>query len=278
MRVASANILHGVDIRSLERGQTELTAEHVDLEAVAAWLAQLDADVIALQEVDAHQERSGDVDQVAWLADRLGYDGRFVPALWGSPDTTWEEVRHATDVTSQPAYGVGLLSRVGLHDVQRTRLPYGGPGSREPGASPTNPGVDREPRVAATAVTDNGLRVATTHLSYMFWRAVPQLGHAIRAASVDHDGPSILIGDLNLPMWGGWLALHAWGLHPWRWPRLATTQNGWAYVPAEATYPAWNPRLQLDQIYIRRLSEPTAVQIGPAGPSDHLPVIVDLEM
>ena len=46
------------------------------------------------------------------------------------------------------------------------------------------------------------LRVTTTHLSYMFWWAVPQLGRALRAATAGHDGPGILVGDVNLPMWG----------------------------------------------------------------------------
>ena len=276
MRVASANILHGVDVRTLSRGQTELTADHIDLEAVADWLTALDADVVALQEVDAFQTRSGGIDQVAWLARRLGYEGRFVPALWGSPDTEWEEVDDTSVVAEQPGYGLGLLSRVGLHDVTRTRLPYGGAGSRQPGASPTNPGVDREPRVAVTALTDDGTRVATTHLSYMFWRAIPQLGHAIKAAATGHDGPTVFIGDLNLPMWGGWLALNAWGLQPWAWPHLATKASGWRYLPGQATYPSWNPKIQLDQVYVRGVGDTVTVRTGPAGPSDHLPVIVDL--
>ncbi|MGI9018541.1 MAG: endonuclease/exonuclease/phosphatase family protein [Euzebya sp.] len=276
MRIASCNLLHGIDVRKVSSAQTVITPDHIDLEAVADWIVGLDADVVALQEVDAFLDRSAGLDQTAWLAQRLGYEGVFAPAVMGSPDVSWQEVPHTGLHDGAGGYGLGLLSRVGLADVVRTRLPYGGPGTREPGGSPTNPGVDREPRVTLSATVGDDLRVSTTHLSYMFWRAVPQLGRAMEAAADGHDGPGIFLGDLNLPMWGGWLALHAWGLHPWGWPRTATRSHGWRYLPGQATYPSWKPRLQLDQAYARHVSRPITVTVGPAGPSDHLPLIVSL--
>lgn len=275
MRIASCNLLHGIDVRTLSRGQTSIAAHHIDLTATAEWIAGLDADVVALQEVDARLERSGGVDQVAWLADRLGYQGVFGPALMGSPDTSWAEVGEGGLMAGDGGYGVGLLSRIGLRDVVRTRLPYGGPGSREPGASPTNPGMDTEPRVVLSATVDGDMRVSTTHLSYMFWRAVPQLGRALEAAAADHEGRGVFVGDVNLPMWGGWLALHAKGLHP-GWPVPATRANGWRYHTGAATYPSWKPRLQLDQVFLRHIHHPARISAGPRGPSDHLPLVVDL--
>lgn len=274
MKVVSCNLLHGIDVRTLSRGQTSIGHEHINLEAVAQWIEGLDADVVALQEVDCRLERSGEEDQTAWLAQRLGYQGVFGPAVMGSPDVSWEEVPPDGLPNGQGGYGIGLLSRVGLDDVTRVRLPHGGAGTREPGASPTNPGMDNEPRVTLSATVGDGLRVSTTHLSYMFWRAIPQLGRAMEAAATGHDGPGVFLGDLNLPMWGGWLALHAWGLHPWGWPRLATTAQGWRYLPGQATYPSWKPRLQLDQAYVRHIDAPVTVSVGTAGPSDHLPLIV----
>jgi endonuclease/exonuclease/phosphatase family metal-dependent hydrolase len=276
VRIASCNLLHGIDVRRLSRGQTAIRPEHIDLEAVACWIDLLDADVVALQEVDTLLERSGGVDQVAWLADRLGYEGMFVPALMGSPDTEWHEVPDDGLPDDRGGYGIGIMSRVGLVDVTRHRLPHGGPGTRVPGASPTNPGVDNEPRVALSATVGDGLRVSTTHLSYMFWRAIPQLGRALQAAATDHDGPGVFLGDLNLPRWGGWLALHGRGLHPWGWPDLATRRHGWRYVPGEATYPSWKPRIQLDQTYVRHITRPVVTAVGPAGPSDHLPLILGI--
>lgn len=278
MRLASCNILHGVDVRRLSRDTTAVGPDDVDLHAVADWIGDLDADVVALQEVDHRLGRSGGVDQLRWLSDRLGYDGVFGAALHGNPDVTWEEVPEEGLPPDEPGYGVALLSRVGLRDVSSTRLPYGGPGTREPGASPTNPGMDREPRVALSATVGANLRVTTAHLSYMFWQAVPQLGRAMRAAAngAAAQQPGVLVGDLNLPLWGGWLALSARGLNPVSWPREATRSNGWRHLRGEATYPAWNPRVQLDQVYVRNIPGDVAVQVGPAGPSDHLPLIVDL--
>ncbi|CAN5187534.1 endonuclease/exonuclease/phosphatase family protein [soil metagenome] len=276
MRIASCNLLHGIDVRTLSRGQTQIDAGHIDLDAVAEWIAGLDADVVALQEVDACLDRSGGVDQVAWLAERLGMEGTFAPALMGSPDTAWEEAPAGVLPAGAGGYGIGLLSRVGLRDVVRTRLPHGGPGSREPDASPVNPGVDNEPRVAVSATVDGDVRVSTTHLSYMFWRAIPQLGRAMEAAADGHGGRGVFLGDFNLPMWGGWLALHARGLHPWGWPAGATRARGWRYLPGQATYPSWKPRLQLDQAYVRNVGRPVRVSVGPRGPSDHLPLVLEL--
>ena len=58
MRVATWNLLHGLDIRT----------GRIDLGAVAAAIDALDVDVLAVQEVVREQRRSGAVDQVADLA------------------------------------------------------------------------------------------------------------------------------------------------------------------------------------------------------------------
>ena len=64
LRVAAYNIKHG-------RGMDD----RIDLPRIAEALRALDADVIALQEVDNATERSGGVDQVGRLAELLGYAG-----------------------------------------------------------------------------------------------------------------------------------------------------------------------------------------------------------
>ena len=68
LRVVAYNIKHG-------RGMDD----RVDLQRVAGVLQRLDADVITLQEVDDRTERTGGVDQVAVLADALGYRGFHGP-------------------------------------------------------------------------------------------------------------------------------------------------------------------------------------------------------
>ncbi len=76
LRLATANILHG---RSLSDGL-------VDDDRMGAAIAALDADVIALQEVDAFQPRSNTVHQTALIAaasDTAHW--RFMPAISGEP-------------------------------------------------------------------------------------------------------------------------------------------------------------------------------------------------
>jgi len=68
LTVVAYNIRHG-------RGMDG----EVDLERIASVLRELDADVIALQEVDDRTERTGGVDQVAVLAELLGYEGFHGP-------------------------------------------------------------------------------------------------------------------------------------------------------------------------------------------------------
>jgi endonuclease/exonuclease/phosphatase family metal-dependent hydrolase len=250
LRIASYNLLHGIDLG--QRGT-------VDLHAAAAVIAELDADIVALQEVDRAQPRSGGVDQVAVLADALGHDGVFAPALMGSPDDRWTPAGDGDG--DGPAYGVGLLSRLPLTGVTRRRLPGGGPGARTHRASLRNPGWDREPRVALAAAAALGgrtLTVTVTHLSYLPWRAVRQLRSA---AAGDGAAPHVLVGDLNLPP----LAV-----------RAATP--AWQHAGGAAQFPSWGPRLQIHHVLLRGAVAADRVTVHGRSTSDHRPLVADLRL
>ena len=73
LRIATFNLLHGLDVRS----------NRVDLDAAAEAIDKLDADVVAVQEVDRGLGRTDELDQVAELAARLDRTGVFAPALLG---------------------------------------------------------------------------------------------------------------------------------------------------------------------------------------------------
>ncbi|WP_165492247.1 endonuclease/exonuclease/phosphatase family protein [Egibacter rhizosphaerae] len=247
MRLVTYNLLHGLRLDGGGR---------VDLEAAAQVIAGFDADVVALQEVDRGLSRSDGIDQVAWLADRLVVDGLFAPALLGDPDV--QRTTPNLGDPGGPGYGIGLLSRRPLGDVRSLRLPGGGDGRRRRPASPQRPGWDREPRVAVRAVVDGPLgpvAVTTTHLSYLPWRALRQLRHAARLAAAPR---AVLLGDLNLPT-----------------APVRRTLPRWHHVSAPATYPAWEPRMQADQILLRGLRA-LAADVVAETTSDHRALWVEV--
>lgn len=264
LRVASYNLLHGMSLPA--RGV-------VDLDAAAEVVAGLDADVVALQEVDRGLARSGGVDQVALLAERTGLHAVFAPALLGDPDRSWVALDGRADHGGE-AYGVGLLARGPLTDVQRVALPGGGDGVRVPGrGGPRNPGWDREPRVALRATVVHAGRpvtVATAHLSYLPWRGLAQLGAALRAVAAG-GGPALLVGDLNLPSWPVRAGVC-------RGRAGAAVADGWTHAGGAPTYPSWQPRIQVDQLLVRGGLRVVDVGVGAAGTSDHRPLHTTVEL
>ena len=97
-RVASYNIKHGLGMD-----------KEIDLERIGNVLKNLDADVIGLQEVDHLVARSGKVNQAAELGKQLGMHaafGSFFDLQGGQ-------------------YGMGILSRYPIQDVEDIALPEG---------------------------------------------------------------------------------------------------------------------------------------------------------
>jgi len=223
MRVATFNILHG-------RSPTD---DRVDIDRFVEAVGSLDADVLALQEVDRHQARSAGADLTALAADAIGAaDHRFVAALSGNPGATWI----AADGEEQPdaaAYGVALLSRYPVRAWEVVRLapaPFKVPmfvgGRRKPVV------VHDEPRVAVAATVDTPqgpMTIANTHLTFVSWWNRRQL-RTLRYSLVGCVEPLLLLGDLNM--------------NPARAERL----SGMRSLVTAPTFPADRPRQQLDHI------------------------------
>ncbi|CAA9362498.1 MAG: hypothetical protein AVDCRST_MAG93-7741, partial [uncultured Chloroflexia bacterium] len=81
------------------------------LEAIAEVIAAATPDIVALQEVDRYMERTGMVDQVAWLAERLGYHAAYGPAVSGE---------HFGG--NHGEYGLAVLSRWPIVEQERRLL------------------------------------------------------------------------------------------------------------------------------------------------------------
>ena len=148
-----------------------MSDDSVDVDRLASAVATLDADVLALQEVDRGQPRSHLADLTAVAAEAMGaVSHRFVAALSGTPGATWAAATE-DDVPGTASYGVALISRYPVRTWQTLRLPRIGfrfpmylPGPRKVIM------VEEEPRAAVIAHLDSPigpLIVANTHLSFV---------------------------------------------------------------------------------------------------------------
>jgi endonuclease/exonuclease/phosphatase family metal-dependent hydrolase len=256
VRLATFNLLHG---RSLSDGTV-----HAD--RVTAAVADLDADVLGLQEVDRAQPRSGLLDLTGIAAEALGAPShRFAAAVVGTPGETWQPWR-CDDDNAHPLYGIALVTRFPVRRWQITTLPGA------PIRSPVYTGdhglrlLKDEPRVLLAAVLDTPrgpLTVATTHLSFVPGWNLRQLRHAVRILRT-LPAPRILLGDLNMPCA----------------PVCAVT--GWRTLGRAPTFPSPSPRAQLDHILADprgrdRLGRVVQVCTPRAPVSDHRPLVVQLD-
>ena len=229
IRVVAYNIKHG-------RGMDGI----VDLERTAATLEALDADIIALQEVDELASRSGNVDQATWLAEQLGMHaafGAFMDFQGGR-------------------YGLAILSRQPIQSYEAWRLPNG-----------------NEPRVALAAriLAESG--EAFTAVSVHFdW--VKDDGYRFEQAQETIrriktlETPWIVLGDFNdVPGSRTMVAFEQIG-------RNALKPEG-----AAATFPSDQPRIEIDHIITGppdAWMPASAVVIPESRTSDHRPVMAEL--
>jgi endonuclease/exonuclease/phosphatase family metal-dependent hydrolase len=250
MRVATFNILHG---RSLDDGR-------VSVESLAGAVRDLDADVLALQEVDRSQPRSHGADLTAVAAEAMGaVDHRFVAALSGRAGSGWVAATGA-ELPDSPAYGIALLSRHPVTAWQVVRLPalpapvpLRHSGSRLPTL------VRDEARVAVTAAIEapeGQITVANTHLSFVHWSNRRQLRHLVRSLAPARR-PLVLLGDLNMG------------------PEPAASITGMRALALRPTFPADEPHGQLDHVLADGAVRAQGFEVRRMPLSDHRSLIVD---
>lgn len=242
------------------------------LAALADQIRDIDPDVIALQEVDLGQRRSGRLDQTAVLADLLGWDGHRFAATYAGPVVGLRRRPRRSALTGRADDVLGPLRALlgagpaGFGNALLTRLPVrawrvarlgrgpavltrrGGGRAFDPRSYALSTSTMRNMIAAQIDPVDGaggagGLAVASTHLATRTGTAAAQLA-AAWAALAALPGPHVLAGDLNL---------HAELLVP-----LGIARD----LGEGATYPSGAPARRIDHI----LTDP-----WPTG-ADGLPV------
>lgn len=252
MRVATFNILNG-------RSPAD---QQVHPNRFARAVKTLDADVLALQEVDRNQPRSAGADLTHVAAEAMGApEHRFVAALAGSPGATWI----AADGEEQPgdaAYGIALLSRYPVTSWQVIRLPAVPVRVPMRFSSRWRPElVHDEPRVAVAADIESPLgpiTVVCTHLSFIDWWNGRQLRLLTRGLA-HHRRPLLLAGDLNMPSPA---AVRITGMRP---------------LARHLTFPQDRPREQIDHVLADGRLRAVRSEAVELPVSDHRALVVDLD-
>lgn len=221
----------------------------LDLERVATVLEGTDAQVIGLQEVDRHWgERSENVDQAKWLAERLDMFYCYTANLDNPP---------AEGSTQNRQYGTAILSDFPLGNCTSTPL--------------TNHPKGEQRSLAQADLTVRGVpvRFYNTHLTHN-----SDEGREVQAREVNEvvaaDGrPAILVGDLNArpdkPVYQSFTKHLADA-----WPMVGEGDG--------FTFDSDNPKGRIDYILVSGQITPTSMSVVPTIASDHMPIVATLDL
>ncbi|WP_193106798.1 endonuclease/exonuclease/phosphatase family protein [Brachybacterium sp. FME24] len=234
-----------------------------DLERTIGVLRSLEADVIALQEVDRHWgERSEYRDLIGEIARDLGMRDLFAPIYSHEPEAPGDPRRE---------YGLAILSRfpvVASTNHELTRL-----STQDPDPDPD---AAKLPGFAEAVLEVKGARihVYSTHLDYRGDPTLREIQVAETQEILAADGPGasrILMGDLNAPP-------EAPELGP-LWSDLTDVWDA-AGAGEGLTYPAAAPTKRIDYVTVSAGIEVLAAHVAQDDlaleASDHRPVVADL--
>jgi endonuclease/exonuclease/phosphatase family metal-dependent hydrolase len=228
MRVMAYNIKHG-------RGMDG----RVDLERIARVIEAVKPDVVTLQEVDERCGRSGDVDEAAWLGERLGMTAIFGPFM------DYDGGR----------YGMALLSKWPIVAWENHELP---------------PGPEPRTVLAARLRVDRGVEVVVAGV-HLYGDGVQRMAQARAMLRIfeTESRPVILAGDFNSRPESPVMALLG---STWTNPDKGADRFTFDSVrpDREIDYILLRPGTRFEAPTVDVLVEPVA--------SDHRPLVLDTEL
>jgi endonuclease/exonuclease/phosphatase family metal-dependent hydrolase len=219
---------------------------------IARVLAQCDADIIALQELDVRRVRSGSIDQAHRIAQLLEMEYHF----------------HAALAIEEEQYGDAVLSRLPLRLVQAGRLPD------------APKGRPKEPRGAlwvAVEFKDRQLQVLNTHLGLGSRERLAQAEALLGDDWLENPacrGPLVLCGDLNArPRSMTYRRIAA---------KLRDAQSELEGHRSQSTWFSHYPLVRIDHVFVDERIKVVAAEVPRTSlarlASDHLPLIVEFRI
>ena len=270
----SWNLLHGQAIPPVPNQEWTQTL----ISATTQMAANYQPDFISIQEVDYLQPRSNNINQTKVIAENSGLKyWAYLPAIFGTPGESWKKVKNLeqsiitenSDIPVSKSYGIGIATNQKIVKLSVKKLGRSIIGM--PLLIPKDNGkgarfiyVKDEPRVALVAQLENGLTIATTHLSFVPGVNIFQLNR-LSSFLKKLPGEKILTGDLNLPA------------------NIPSKLSGFKSLAKIPTYPSWGEKIQFDYVMARsssvksgQISATLIKNNSKLNISDHSPIGVEI--
>jgi endonuclease/exonuclease/phosphatase family metal-dependent hydrolase len=270
MKITSWNIQHG----EVYPAGTEVNRAAEIRRTVEAF----DCDILLLQEVDHLNERSNFEEQTKEFAEIMqARHWVFAPSVWRKNDgwLDWPQSKGSdfpgfiteTITSTQPGYGISIISKIPIVKWERKELSKAFIGWRLPH---TSEGVTKKywvrdhARNALAAYFEDGTVIINSHLS---WEPIfrnhqlSQLKRWANQIAKDKSLRVIIAGDFNIR--------ESW--------EESVNSLRWRTLVKQLTFPVWEPDCQIDHFLARPGIKAKLETTVSSKISDHLPISITLE-
>lgn len=239
LKIFTYNIQHGLDYKKL------LNKERViDLDLISNIIKKYNPDIIGLNEVYNDVDGKVTVEQVKYIANKLGYNYCY----FGRAITILETID----------YGNAIISRFPIEDIKVHMI-------EDPIIKDEN--VHYETRnIIETKINVNGvmINVFVTHIGLA---TTEQKNGIDKLMSLINNEKVVIVGDFNMEEDNGNIK------------RLSNIVDNTSYLfdDIKLSFPSINSKIKIDYIFTKNLKVKEAKILNEVG-SDHLPVIAKIEL